>query len=65
MLAVIKLLLKFGPDVIKLVLETLEIIDKAGAGKDRKKAERVMYVAAWKRAHNVTGRPPVPPRPEE
>lgn len=65
MLAVVKLLLKFDPDVVKLVLETLQLIDQAGAGKDRKKAERIMYVAAWKRAHNLTGRPPVPPRLNE
>lgn len=65
MLAVIKLLLKFGPDVVKLVLETLELIDKAGAGKDRAKAERIMYVAAWKRAHKITGKPPVSPRSTE
>jgi hypothetical protein len=65
MLAIIKLLLTFGPDVVQLIGETIKLIQSSGAGKDRKKAERVMYVAAWKRAHNLTGRPPVPPRPEE
>jgi hypothetical protein len=65
MLAIIRLLVTFGPEVIELISETLTLIKKSGAGKDRKKAERVMYVAAWKRAHNITGRPPVPPRSEE
>lgn len=65
MLAIIKMLVTFGPDVIQLIGDTIRLIQAAGAGKDRKKAERIMYVSAWKRAHNITGRPPVPPRPEE
>lgn len=65
MLALIRLLVTFGSDVIQLLTEVAGLIKKAGAGKDRKKAERIMYVAAWKRAMNITGRPPVPPRPQE
>jgi hypothetical protein len=45
--AVIKAILTFGPDVVSLLGELIEAIKKAGAGKDRKAAERVLYMQAW------------------
>lgn len=65
MLAIVKALVTFGPDVIKLLGELIKLLQQNNATKDVRKAERIMYVVAWKRAHNITGRPPVPPRPEE
>ncbi len=65
LITLIRILIQFGPAVIKLLVQQAPLLQQAGAGKDDKKAERVTYVMAWKRAHNLTGRPPVPPRPEE
>ncbi len=46
--AVIKALLTFGPDVVRLIGDVIGAIQKAGASKDRKLAERILYMKAWR-----------------
>ena len=57
MIAILRILVTFGPAVVQLIADTVRSIQKAGAGKDRKKAERIIFVDAWKR-HNIAAPPP-------
>lgn len=53
-----KLAWTLGPDVVRLVIELIRDIKKEpGADRDRKKAERVLFVKAWALKHGI----PVPP----
>lgn len=65
MIAIIKLLITFGPDVISLITDLVQHLKTIGATKDRKKAERALFVRLWKTTNGITGAPPVPPRPNE
>lgn len=57
-LQLFKLALTLGPDVVKLIIELVKDIKKEpGAERDRKKAERVLFVKAWALKHGI----PVPP----
>jgi hypothetical protein len=57
-LQLLKLVLTFGPDVVKLLIEVArDIKNEPGADRDRKKAERVLFVKAWALKHGI----PVPP----
>lgn len=50
---IIKMLYTFGPDVVKLIGEVVSAINKANAGKDRRAAERALYIHAWSTNHGV------------
>jgi hypothetical protein len=65
MIAILKLLVTFGPGVIDLISDIVKHIKAMGAGKDRKAAERAIFVKMWKLQNGITGAPPVPPRPHE
>jgi hypothetical protein len=53
-----KLAWTLGPDVVKLIIELIrDIKNEPGADRDRKKAERVLFVKAWALKHGI----PVPP----
>lgn len=49
----IKLLMTLGPDVLGLIQDVVEAIKKQGASKDRKAAERVLYIKAWRIKNGV------------
>lgn len=52
--AVIKLLLSLGPDVVKLIGELIKDIKGVpGADKDRKAAERVLFLRLWAIKHDM------------
>lgn len=45
---IIKALVTFGPDVVSLIGDIVKSISSEGAGKDRAKAERILYTRAWR-----------------
>lgn len=51
--AILKMLLTLGPEVLTLVGEVIKAIQGDGASKDRKKAERALFVKAWALRHGV------------
>lgn len=65
MIAILKLLVTFGPSVIELIADLVKHVKTSGASKDRKMAERAIFVRMWKMTNGITGAPPVPPRPNE
>ncbi len=50
---IIKLLLTFGPDVVSLIGDVVKAISSEGAGKDRAKAERILYKQAWEARNGI------------
>lgn len=52
-LAIVKALVTFGPDVVSLIGDIVELVKKTGSTKDRKKAERAIYFNAWAKHHGL------------
>jgi hypothetical protein len=53
MITIVKLLITFGPDVIELIGDIVKAIAKAGHGRDRKAAERLIYLRGWAKQHGL------------
>jgi len=53
MLAILKAVVTFGPTVIDLIGDLFKAIQDAKATKDRKKAERVIFMKMWCIQHNI------------